>query len=268
MLFLAAFFVFTIYFLWFSNNHISISHFFITSPKVSSDSPLSIVHISDLHNKCFYPNQYNLVRKIRSLHPDIIVITGDLVDNSQYKNAEIFVQKISRISTVYYITGNHESMSGNFDELKQILKQNNIIILDNTSLSFVKGKNVYSIYGLTDPHFYGYERNYTTLIRKHLDSFTISDKTFNILLSHRPELFNLYSSYNFDLVLCGHAHGGQFRLPFIGGLIAPNQGLLPHFSEGLHTCNHTNEIISRGLGNSIFPFRIFNFPEIISIQIK
>lgn len=268
MLFTIIFFIFIILFLWISNNHISIDSFSLTTEKISSNLPLSIVHISDLHNKCFYPSQCNLIHKIKSLNPDIIAITGDLVDDSQYNNAKVFIQKVSKIATVYYITGNHESMSGNFDDLKQILEQNNIKILHNTSLSFTKGKTIYNIYGLTDPHFYGYERNYTSLIKEHLDSFTISNTTFNILLSHRPELFNLYSNYNFDLVLCGHAHGGQFRLPFIGGLIAPNQGLFPRYSEGLHTHNHTTEIISRGLGNSVFPFRIFNFPEIIFIQIQ
>ncbi|KAI4447433.1 hypothetical protein C823_001952 [Eubacterium plexicaudatum ASF492] len=90
---------------------------------------------------------------------------------------------------------------------------------------------------------------------------------YHILLSHRPEPFHLYSHYPFDLVLCGHAHGGQFRPPFTDGLYAPNQGIFPKYTSGMHTENNTTEIISRGLGNSTFPLRLFNFPEIVHITI-
>jgi hypothetical protein len=90
---------------------------------------------------------------------------------------------------------------------------------------------------------------------------------FQILLSHRPEMLSLYSEYGFDLVFSGHAHGGQFRIPFVGGLVAPNQGLLPKYTAGKHEAGDTAMIVNRGLGNSLFPFRIFNRPEIVEVTL-
>ena len=95
-----------------------------------------------------------------------------------------------------------------------------------------------------------------------------SDTDFRILLSHRPEFFDRYVSYQIQLVLCGHAHGGQFRLPWIGGLIAPNQGLFPTYDSGLYTAGSTHMEVSRGIGNSAFPFRINNRPEVILIELR
>ena len=91
---------------------------------------------------------------------------------------------------------------------------------------------------------------------------------FTILLSHRPELFDTYADQGMDLVLSGHAHGGQFRLPFIGGLVAPNQGLFPKYDAGIYTEDNTNMLVSRGVGNSILPFRINNRPEVILIELQ
>ena len=99
-----------------------------------------------------------------------------------------------------------------------------------------------------------------------LNEFTDSDN-FNILLSHRPEFFNLYLKTPMDLIFSGHAHGGQFRLPFIGGLVAPGQGLFPKYTSGPYTQNGATMFVSRGLGNSIVPVRIFNRPEILLVTL-
>lgn len=94
------------------------------------------------------------------------------------------------------------------------------------------------------------------------------EETFQVLLSHRPELLSLYSKYGIDLVFSGHAHGGQVRIQFIGGLIAPNQGLLPTYTSGEHIANDTTMIVNRGLGNSLFPLRVFNRPEIVVVTLR
>jgi predicted MPP superfamily phosphohydrolase len=101
-----------------------------------------------------------------------------------------------------------------------------------------------------------------------LDNLMHEEDKYSILLSHRPELFHIYVDNNIDLVLSGHAHGGQFRIPFIGGIVAPNQGLFPKYDAGLFGEKETNMIVSRGIGNSIIPFRFNNPPEIIIIELQ
>lgn len=261
-----------------SNNYISVStHKLAYRQKKKQEkkrvSSLSIVHISDLHNKTFGWRQTRLLNKIKAIHPDIIVITGDLVDGAPHHHAAVFLQKASSICPIYFVRGNHESIAGNFPVLKQTLSKCNVHLLVNRSVDVTKDGYTYRISGLDDPIFHIKGKKYAGYIKKTLDEMLDKPKCtqkradFQILLSHRPELFSLYSRYPFDLVLCGHAHGGQVRLPFTDGLYAPNQGILPKYTSGAHTKNNTTEIISRGLGNSSFPLRLFNFPEIVHIQI-
>lgn len=107
-----------------------------------------------------------------------------------------------------------------------------------------------------------------SIMKSNLDELTSRDDTYTILLSHRPELFISYVESGVDLVLSGHAHGGQFRLPFVGGLMAPNQGLFPEYDAGLYIKENTHMIVSRGIGNSILPFRVNNRPEVILIVLE
>ncbi len=261
-----------------SNNYISVStHKLAYKQKKKQEkkrvSSLSIVHISDLHNKTFGWRQTRLLNKIKAIHPEISVITGDLVDGAPHHHAAVFLQKASRICPIYFVRGNHESIAGNFPVLNQTLSKCNVHLLVNRSVDVTKDGYTYRISGLDDPIFHIKGKKYAGFIKKTLDEMLDKLKStkkradFQILLSHRPELFSLYSRYPFDLVLCGHAHGGQVRLPFTDGLYAPNQGILPKYTSGAHTKNNTTEIISRGLGNSSFPLRLFNFPEIVHIQI-
>ncbi len=282
-----------------SNNYITISRHTLTSQKLKKTSSLSIIHISDLHNKNFGHRQSYLIKKIRLLKPDLIAVSGDLIDNSAYKNALTFIQKASEICPIYYVRGNHESLAGNFANLKKELLKYHVTILKNETAAFTKDNITYHITGLDDPIFRGYNKKYKSYVNHELNKLLktgtaqnlfakklsvrkirhMPDKAYakkaskshdiyQILLSHRPELFHIYSSYPFDLVLCGHAHGGQIRPPFTDGLYAPNQGIFPRYTSGSHTKNGTTEIISRGLGNSGCPLRLLNYPEIVHIVIK
>lgn len=260
-------------FMYASNNYISTSvHTLPRRTHKKRASRLSIVHISDLHNKNFGTRQSYLLKKIASLQPDVIAVTGDIVDGAPFANAVVFLKKASKICPVYLVRGNHESLAGNFSDFEKKLEGCQVHLLKNTSAVFQKDGCTYQFTGLDDPKFYGKDKNYIPLAKETLDSLVRSQKKYSadyrILLSHRPELFSLYSSYPFDLVLCGHAHGGQFRPPFTDGLYAPNQGIFPKYTSGAHHRNHTTEIISRGLGNSSFPLRLFNFPEIVKIVIQ
>lgn len=230
-----------------------------------------ICHISDFHNTKFGDNQNVILKKIKQNNPNIIVITGDLIDRRKF-NLELameFINGAMEISPVYYVSGNHEARSNKYQTIKNELVNAGVTVLDNEMVSVIKQDSSIDIYGLSDPDFftsdYINETNISQLKEK-LEEWS-SNKNFKILLSHRPELFDLYSENNMDLIFSGHAHGGQFRLPFIGGLVAPNQGIFPKYTSGFYTNKNSTMFVSRGIGNSIIPLRIFNRPEIAIITL-
>ena len=145
-----------------------------------------------------------------------------------------------------------------------------VCILDHTAVELSKGKSSIQITGLADPDFltsHYFEGTNTSKITEQLHRWS-TDENFKILLSHRPELFDLYCQNNMDLVFAGHAHGGQIRIPFIGALVAPDQGLFPKYTSGSYSKDSTTMFVSRGLGDSVIPIRIFNRPEIIAVTVR
>lgn len=231
-----------------------------------------IAHISDLHNKQFGKNQERLLKKIRAVSPDIIVVTGDLIDRRRYDldTAMIFIEGAMKIAPVYYVSGNHEAWSGDYENISRKLLSCGVQILDDKKVKLKKGEAEIEILGLSDPDFLtsGYmEGTNSSTLEQHLMRLS-DDSVFQILLSHRPELFDIYANQNIDLIFSGHAHGGQFRIPFVGGLVAPDQGLFPKYTSGAYTQNRSTLIVSRGLGNSIIPIRIFNRPEIVVVTLQ
>lgn len=259
-----------ILFFVYQNNKIVISNYEYSNDKILNEyTDFKIVQISDLHNKMFGKDQRRLIKKIERLNPDIIVITGDLVDSRRYNlnKALKFINSAIDIAPIYYVSGNHEARTRMYTKVKETLEDAGVIILDNTMISI--NSNI-DIIGVPDPDFlddFFFNSTNTSEIINILEKYC-NDEKFQILLAHRPELFSLYSEYNIDLIFSGHAHGGQMRLPFIGGIFAPNQGFFPKFIEGMHVQNKSTMYVSRGLGNSIFPFRIFNKPEIVVVTLK
>jgi predicted MPP superfamily phosphohydrolase len=262
-------------FLYYENNSIRVTNIDFESKSLPKNFiGYKIIQISDLHSKLFGKNQKNLVGKIKKAKPDIIVITGDLVDSKHYNEEDSLklIDEIKSISPIYFVTGNHESWSGKFLELEGKLKDKGVRVLRNTNDKLEKtGENIL-IMGIDDPEFSSnYENNGDSKIiegflEKALDK---EDKSgFKIVLSHRPEQFSVYAKHNIDLTFSGHAHGGQIRLPIVGGLIAPNQGLFPKYTSGIYYKDSSGMIVSRGLGNSIIPQRIFNRPEIIVTTLR
>lgn len=232
-----------------------------------------IAHISDLHNTEMGKDNDKLLNMLREAKPDIIAITGDLIDsrNTDIEIALQFVEEAVKIAPCYYVTGNHEArVSEYFDDLKNGLTELGIIILEDERVDLDKNSETITLIGINDPSF---KSDYLfgdseTVVETHLQELMNESYSFTLLLSHRPELFEIYVNNEVDLVLSGHAHGGQFRLPFIGGLVAPNQGLFPKYDAGLYTEENTNMIVSRGIGNSILPFRFNNRPEVILIELQ
>lgn len=231
----------------------------------------SIAHISDLHNAEYGKNNEKLIDILEAESPNIIAITGDLID-SNHTNLEValsFAQQAVKIAPCYFVTGNHEAWIGSqYEELKTSLQNTGITVLQDEAIELNYGDVCIQLIGLNDPDFSERDRLLSeSILEAKLSQVNISDG-FTILLSHRPEYFNVYQNKNIDLVLSGHAHGGQFRLPLGGGVIAPGQGLFPKYDAGAYTENGTTMIVSRGVGNSIIPVRINNPPEIVIIELN
>ena len=268
----AAVLLLVIYCIW-GTYSLQTSHFVLTSSKVPQEfDGFVIVQISDLHNREFGRDQNRLLSEIRVAEPDIIVVTGDLTDRRtpDIETAMKFISGAAEIAPVYYVTGNHEAWSEEFPELKKRIDESGIYFMDDKSVQIVRGGRSVRIIGLSDPAFFlsEYERlSDTSNITQTIS--TLSDPDFfQILLSHRPELIDIYKEQEIDLVFSGHTHGGQIRLPFIGALYAPDQGFFPEYAAGQYAEGSTVMIVSRGLGNSTFmPFRFMNRPEIVVLTL-
>ncbi len=172
------------------------------------------------------------------------------------------------IAPTYFIPGNHESRIESYKELCDKLTSTGVKILDNKTTIIEKDSSLIGLMGVEDPSFIK-TQNQNEEFKSILTNLSKDINTdFKILLSHRPERLSDYEDTNVDLVFSGHAHGGQFRIPFLGGLLAPNQGFLPKYTSGIYKKNNTSMIVSRGLGNSIFPFRINNSPELVLVTLE
>lgn len=236
-------------------------------------SGFRIAQVSDLHNAEFGKNNEELLKLLSESRPDIIVITGDLIDaqRTDVGIALCFSQESVKIAPTYYVTGNHEAVSPQYDILKAGLEAAGVIVLEDETVYLERGGETIALLGLADPDFtvkgdiFG---EVPAMVSTKLRNLTDDESGYTILLSHRPELFETYVDGGIDLVFSGHAHGGQFRLPFIGGLVAPNQGLFPKYDAGLYADGSTSMVVSRGIGNSIIPFRFNNRPEIVLVELN
>ncbi len=252
-------------FLYWQNNGLMLTKITHTKNVPQGLDGYKILQVSDLQNKTFGQNQEILLDKIRNATPDIIVITGDLIDRNRtdLEKAMTFVDGAAAIAPVYYVSGNHEHQSGCFEALSAQLVSAGATVLENGKSMIQKNGASLEIIGLADKRVNPYFAQVLPTLLKDGE-----DTSFQILLSHRPELFETYVQNDVDLAFTGHAHGGQIRLPFIGGIFAPNQGFFPAYTAGAYEKKNTSMVVSRGLGNSTFPFRIFNRPELVMVTLK
>ena len=215
---------------------------------------LRIAQVSDLHNTAHWRGA---VEALQKAEPDIIVLTGDLIDsrNTDVERALEFVREAVQIAPCYYVTGNHESRIEAWPRLRLGLIDAGVRVLEDENCTIERKGESITILGISDPDFGGDPA-------RALEDLAAGEG-YTILLSHRPELFDLYVRSGVDLVFSGHAHGGQVRIPFVGGLIAPHQGWFPKYDSGLYGQGGTAMLVSRGVGNSIIPLRLNNRPEIL-----
>jgi predicted MPP superfamily phosphohydrolase len=253
-------------FLWWNNSALTLSEIRLEAPVKRE---IRILHLSDLHGAWFGKDQCRIAAAAEGFAPDVIVITGDSIDEMHDSEAAYsLIRRMADIAPTYCVTGNHEELvrrsgSGAYETL--------IEVIENTeNAHLLRGKTVYisetvTLTGAEDVPFAGGLSGYGEYISRLGGQ---KGEAFSVLLAHRPEMVQYYAAAGFDLTLSGHAHGGQIRLPFVGGLFAPGQGVLPEYDAGLYEAeNGTKIYVSRGLGNSIFPFRLFNRPEIAVIDI-
>ena len=269
----AAFLLALIAWIIWGNTAMELNTYTISSSKLpQSFDGYRIAHVSDLHNAEMGKDNEKLLAMLRDADPDMIAITGDLID-SRSTNVEIalnFIREAVKIAPCYYVTGNHEARVNEYDELKSGMEAAGVIVLEDARTEISMEGETITLIGVNDP---SHQTDYLfgdaeSVMNAKLEQLHADSDGYTILLSHRPELFDTYADHGMDLVLSGHAHGGQFRLPFIGGLVAPNQGLFPEYDAGIYTEGNTNMFVSRGVGNSILPFRINNRPEVILIELQ
>lgn len=229
-----------------------------------------IAHISDLHNAAFGHGQERLLALTAECAPDVIAITGDLIDKRRpgTENALAFVSRAAAIAPVYYVTGNHEAVSKEYPALRAALEACGVIVLDGRFVQLTRGGACLTLAGIDDPAFSSPHPSRNAQIVSEKLAPLIGKGEYTVLLSHRPELFAAYRAAGVDLALCGHAHGGQFRLPWGQGVIAPNQGLFPKYFQNAYFEEGKCMVVSRGLGNSSVPIRLHNRPEVVAVTLR
>lgn len=254
------------------NNDLRASHFVFRSPKVRGRlDGFRIVQVSDLHNREFGKGNCHLLALLEAQLPNLIVITGDLVD-SYHPNPERalrFCRAAAKAAPCYFVTGNHEHRMSR-ERLEDFLRR-----VEDCGVTVLRSRAVeltpYAMQaeGTTADSFrligVDCQKGRTDTLQRLMKDRDPGE--LNILLSHKPHYAEYCEKAGVDLVLTGHAHGGQWRLPLIGGIYAPGQGLLPSYTGGMYRLGKTVMCVSRGLGNSSFPLRIANKPELVTVTL-
>jgi len=260
--------------LYIDNTLIQVSKYEIKSNKIPKEfNKFKIVHLSDFHSYGFYKDNLKLLKKIDNESPNIIVMTGDMV-NKYDRNFEKFLnlaEALSKKYKIYYILGNHEVRlrKEDLDFILEKLKKFGIKILVDQKVTIVRKNSHINIYGIHIPLSYYKVINKPTNAEEVIDEMLNQCKNdeYNILLAHNPLYFEAYSKQNVDLILSGHVHGGMIRLPFVGAVLSPERKFFPKYSNGIYQINDKKLLVSRGLGHSKNGIRLFNKREVVSITL-
>ena len=263
---------------YYTNYKISTANYKLKTPLLIEQSSIKIVIVSDLHSGIHGKKQNTLINKIKYSEPDLIVLVGDIFDDFiSLDGGKLLLSGISGFAPIYYVTGNHERWSNDIKNIQEILLSYGVTILSDTYIKIEINNNKIILAGIEDPAGKGNSNKKLYEIPNY-DQDESMEKAFGeldnilfykILLAHRPEKIEMYKKYSFDLVLSGHSHGGQFRIPCIlNGVYAPNQGIFPKYAGGVYTHEKLIHIISRGLSIKFKLPRIFNPPELVIVTIE
>lgn len=229
-----------------------------------------IAQLSDIHVAEFGDGNSKLIDAVKKAQPDIIAITGDLINNEGDNSHDLgiirpLIKSLVAIAPVYYVTGNHEWDSGWVHELLKMLEDNGVTVLRNEYVRLFIGQASIILAGIDDPNGPADMISPETFISQ---TRTYEGDTFILLLAHRNIYLNRLSPQDVDLILCGHAHGGMIRLPLIGGLVGPSRELFPKYTSGIYTDSGTKMLVSQGIGNHTGVPRFLNNPEVPVVILK
>ena len=235
-------------FVWLNNDFLKITRYKFSG---FSESGIKIVHLSDLHGKSFGRKNERLIKKIAEQKPDLICITGDIIHLYRPRDKAVALQTVGalkEIAPVLYVAGNHEMRNKGYRFLKKDLMEAGAEVLDDRTVEAC---------GLVVTGLNGASLRNGKLLK------IAPEGARDILLAHEPQHIQSYAKAGYKLILCGHAHGGQWRIPFPKvGLFAPGQGAFPKYTSGVHECENSKMVISRGLGNSEFPCAFSTAPKL------
>lgn len=287
-----------LYLLW-ANRAVETTEYSFKSRKVDEAfDGFRIVQVSDLQSEYFGKNQEKLLAAVAAADPDIIVFTGDLLDrnHTDYEASLTAAEGLVQIAPVYYVNGNHELALpvAEVAEMYEKLQEMGVTLLFDEGVSIERNGSRLYLAGLSEETLYtaktgadltaetdeeGRNAGRGKVSDTDVDASVIEDAMerafagaaadqLQVLLVHEPQFLQIYGRGSADLIFAGHAHGGQIRLPFTEGLFAPGQGFLPKLTSGKHRSGNAEMIISRGLGNSVFPLRVFNRPEVVVTELR
>lgn len=275
-------------FMYWQNSILQVSRYLLEYDKLpSAFDGYRIVQISDMHGKTFGPKNSALAKRIKSLKPDIVFATGDMMSSTKHDGGAFidFLDEFNQQCPVYMCIGNHEQiarmldgdgdMNKYYNAFINTIKDKGVIVLDNERVTQSEEEGTISISGLTLA-LYHYSRRDKDYYDENLfltedymnNAIGKVESDFNILLAHNPAYFEEYASWGADLILSGHVHGGIVHVPFKGGLLSPEHVFFPEYDAGLFEIDNSKMIVNRGLGYSVFNFRLFNRPEITFIELK
>lgn len=244
-----------------SNSRIVVDEYpFHTQQLPSSFNGFRIAQLSDIHAADFGGENIRLIDAVQKARPDIIVITGDMIDDDdQLAIIAPLVKGLIRLAPVYYITGNHEWDSGGLRDLLAFLEETGVTVLRNTYVTLRSGGDTIVLAGIDDRNGPADMKSPETLISEIRSK---EGDPFIVLLVHRNSYLQRYTALGIDLVLCGHAHGGLIRLPFTDGLLGPSREWFPSYTKGLYSSKGTHMLVSAGIGNHTGVPRFLNNPQI------
>lgn len=253
---------------YWTNRQLDTENLIITTKDLPTPlEDLKITHISDIHLRRFRIDIDLFIQRIKDTQPDFIFITGDTIDRTEDLDTSLIqtvINQIAVIAPTFVIEGNHETSCNNYQKWRKLMHDSHATLLENEAIILTHNGQEFGIVGL--------KNTVTTLDSELTDSLEKLPTVF--VLAHHPELFSDYvknlSRLSLVAIFSGHAHGGQIRLPFLGGLLSPHQGAFPRYTSGYYTHPDSSAklVVSRGLSNSRFPFRINNKPHLISVTLK